>query len=181
MLGTIDRRICCVAAQVPTISGYEQSLRRVRPDAIAAAHEAYVRDREARDRGAEPEMRRVVPDLPGDAAVYEGAHAQAFYLHVRSNLPESAWPNMVTVRSLELSSEYEPGTHVTRVTPTPLLMIVAEQDDVTPTDLALKALGEAREPKKLVLLRGGHFSPHMEEFEEAAGAALEWLGTHLLR
>ncbi|MFG1456276.1 alpha/beta fold hydrolase [Xanthobacter sp. VTT E-85237] len=37
VLGAIDRRIACVVAQVPTISGYQQSLRRVRPDAIAAA------------------------------------------------------------------------------------------------------------------------------------------------
>lgn len=181
VLGAVDRRIGCVVAQVPTISGYEQSLRRVRPDAIAAAREAYVRDREARYRGEEPAVRRVVPDLPGGAAVYEGADARAFYLHVRGDLPEAAWPNMVTVRSLEFASEYEPGIYVTRVTPTPLLMIVAEHDDVTPTDLALKAYGEAREPKRLVLLRGGHFSPYMEKFEEAAGAALEWFRTHLLR
>jgi len=33
VVGAIDRRVRCVVAQVPTISGYEQGLRRVAPDA----------------------------------------------------------------------------------------------------------------------------------------------------
>ena len=36
VLGATDRRIRAVVSQVPTISGYEQGLRRVPPDAIAA-------------------------------------------------------------------------------------------------------------------------------------------------
>lgn len=45
----------------------------------------------------------------------------------------------MTLRSTEMSSEYEPGVYVHRITPTSLLMIVAENDDVTPSDLALDA------------------------------------------
>jgi uncharacterized protein len=36
MLGATDRRLRCIVAQVPTISGYEQGLRRVSPDAAPA-------------------------------------------------------------------------------------------------------------------------------------------------
>jgi phosphoglycerate dehydrogenase-like enzyme len=36
LLGATDRRIRAVVSRVPTISGYEQGLRRVPPDAVAA-------------------------------------------------------------------------------------------------------------------------------------------------
>ncbi len=177
VLGAIDRRVRCVVAQVPTISGYQQSLRRVRPDAIAAMRDGFDADRVARFRGAEPATRAVVPARPGDPAVYPGDDARAFYLSAE---PDRSWPNAVTLRSLEMASEYEPGVYVPRITPTPLLMIVADRDDVTPTDLALEAFGNAREPKKLVLVRGGHFSPYGEKLDESSGAASDWFGLHLL-
>jgi dienelactone hydrolase len=36
VLGATERRLRAVVAQVPTISGFEQGLRRIRPDAVAA-------------------------------------------------------------------------------------------------------------------------------------------------
>src|SRR5207249_7767282 len=36
VLGATDRRLRCVVAQVPTISGYEQGLRRIAPENVAA-------------------------------------------------------------------------------------------------------------------------------------------------
>ena len=65
VLAAIDKRIKCVVAQVPTISGYQQSLRRVRPDEIAAARRNYEADRKARYRGEAPVMRALVPPSPG--------------------------------------------------------------------------------------------------------------------
>jgi fermentation-respiration switch protein FrsA (DUF1100 family) len=50
---------------------------------------------------------------------------------------------------------------------------------VTPTDLALKAYEQALQPKKLVLLSGGHFVPYVEQFEESSNAAKEWFTRHL--
>ncbi len=85
----------------------------------------------------------------------------------------------MTLRSTEMSSEYEPGVYVHRITPTSLLMIVAENDDVTPSDLALDAYRQALEPKELVLIKGGHFSPYDEKFEIASQAALRRLRKHL--
>src|SRR5258707_14118651 len=47
VLGATDRRLRAVVAQVPTISGFEQGLRRVAPDGIAALERAFAED----DRG----------------------------------------------------------------------------------------------------------------------------------
>jgi fermentation-respiration switch protein FrsA (DUF1100 family) len=52
---------------------------------------------------------------------------------------------------------YEPGIWVSRVSPTPLLMVVARDDKLTVADLALAAYERALEPKRLALIPGGHY------------------------
>jgi hypothetical protein len=54
VLGATDRRLRCVVAQVPTISGYEQSLRRVAPEKVAALEESFSEDERALFRGELP-------------------------------------------------------------------------------------------------------------------------------
>jgi fermentation-respiration switch protein FrsA (DUF1100 family) len=58
---------------------------------------------------------------------------------------------------------------------------VAAGDHLTPTDLALEAYQRAREPKRLVLLPGGHFDAYVKDFETASGAARDWFREHLTR
>ena len=79
-----------------------------------------------------------------------------------------------------MACEYEPGAHIERISPTPLLMIVARNDVITPTDLALSAYNRALEPKQLVLLPGGHFDAYTASFEYAAIPARNWFVQHLL-
>jgi fermentation-respiration switch protein FrsA (DUF1100 family) len=76
--------------------------------------------------------------------------------------------------------EYEPGAYIEYVSPTPLLMVVAAGDHLTVADEAIAAYGRALEPKKLVLLKGGHFDAYVKSFDEASGAACEWFAEHLL-
>ena len=59
--------------------------------------------------------------------------------------------------------EVDNAPFVPWISPTPLLMIVALGDEVTPPDLSLDAYSKAKEPKKLVLLPGNHFAPYSEE------------------
>jgi uncharacterized protein len=47
------------------------------------------------------------------------------------------WENSVTLRSTRLARMYEPGIWAPRISPTPLLMVVATHDTVTLTELAL--------------------------------------------
>ncbi|HEX6381909.1 MAG TPA: alpha/beta hydrolase, partial [Acidimicrobiia bacterium] len=86
-----------------------------------------------------------------------------------------------TLRSVEMFLEYEPGAYISRVSPTPLLMVVAAGDILTVSDLAIDAYENAREPKKLVILPGGHFDAYTgPDFETSSGAARDWLAQHLL-
>ena len=65
----------------------------------------------------------------------------------------------MTVRSSRAARMYEPGTWISRVSPTPLLMIVGLDDTITLTDLALAGYERALQPKKLITIPGGHFEP----------------------
>jgi fermentation-respiration switch protein FrsA (DUF1100 family) len=177
VLGATDRRLRCVVAQVPTISGYEQGLRRVSPDATPALEHAFNEDERGCLRGELPRREAVVSGDLSVPAAYRSPDAIDFYLQP---VPEGLWKNEVTLRSTRAARMYEPGIWVSRVSPTPLLMIVARDDKLTIADLALAAYERALEPKRLALIPGGHFDPYLDQFPLAEAAAAEWFREHLL-
>jgi fermentation-respiration switch protein FrsA (DUF1100 family) len=70
---------------------------------------------------------------------------------------------------------YNPSFHIHHITPTPLLMTVAENDVLMPTDLSLAAYAKALEPKELQILPGGHFDVFGPNFEKIIGRQAEFL------
>jgi uncharacterized protein len=178
VLGATDRRLRAVVAQVPTISGYEQSLRRVAPDQVPALEAAFIDDERRQYRGEPPTTQAVVSPDPATRAAYRSDDAIAFY---NQPVTEGAWENIVSLRSTQAARMYEPGTWISRVSPTPLLMIVGLDDSITVADLALAAYERALQPKKLLTIRGGHFDPYLQRFAEASGAACTWFTEHLVK
>jgi fermentation-respiration switch protein FrsA (DUF1100 family) len=177
ILGATDRRLRCVVAQVPTISGYEQGLRRVAPEAAPALEETFYADERAQLRGAPPHRQAVVSSDPTVPAAYRSRDAIDFYLQP---VPTGLWHNEITLRSTRQARMYEPGAWIARVSPTPLLMVIAKDDRLTVADLALAAYERALEPKQLALLPGGHFDPYLGQFARAEAAATAWFREHLL-
>jgi fermentation-respiration switch protein FrsA (DUF1100 family) len=100
-----------------------------------------------------------------------------FYLQP---IPTGLWENDITLRSTRAARMYEPGNWISRVSPTPLLLIVARDDKLTVADLALAAYEGALEPKRLALIPGGHFDPYLDQFPLAEAAATQWFREHLL-
>lgn len=176
-VAAVDRRVKCVVSQVPTISGWEQTQRRIPPARMEAMHALYAEERDRLAAGQPPRLRAVVPAGDGCASVYDAPDAVAFYGAAAELAPD--WRNAVTFSTLAHSAEYEPGAQIERISPTPLLMIVASHDTVTPTDLALAAYGRALEPKRLLLLPGSHFVPYVQAFDTASAAAEAWFRRHL--
>ena len=173
-VAAIDRRVRCIVTQVPTISGHAQALRRTAPPNVAALLGRFDADRLARYRGEAPATLPLVSDDPSTPCVSPGPEAFDYY-----SIP--GFVNAITLRSVELSRENEPGIHIARVSPTPMLMLVASHDTVTPTDLALAAYIRALEPKRLMIVDGGHFSPYAQHFEATSRAAADWFDAHLRR
>ena len=176
VLGATERRLRCVVAQVPTISGFEQGLRRIAPENIHLIEEMFAEDDRAQLRGETPRRQAIVSADPAIPAAYRASDAIDFYLQP---VPEGAWENNVTVRSTRAARMYEPGHWIARVSPTPLLMVVATRDTITLTDLELAAYERALQPKRLVTIEGGHFDPYLGGFKASSTAAVEWFRQHL--
>jgi fermentation-respiration switch protein FrsA (DUF1100 family) len=178
VLGAIDKRIKSVACQVPLVSGFRNIQRLVRQDFLAPNLAAMDQDRAGRYRGEPPGMVPVADPDPLTVSALPTPDSWEWFSETGKRLA-SAWRNEVTLRSVEMFMEYEPGVYVERISPTPLLMVVAAGDHLTPTDLALEAYQRAREPKRLVLLPGGHFDAYVKGFDAASGAARDWFLEHL--
>jgi pimeloyl-ACP methyl ester carboxylesterase len=184
--GAIDRRVRCVVAQVPTISGWRTTLRRFPFDGLAELRARCDADREARLDGAMPVMVPVAAGLDLEGARDQPADRPgpigndgARWCAAMAGSRLTRWENAVTLRSLERYAEYEPGSYVERVAPTPLLVVCMAEDTVTPADEILGAYERAREPKRLALLPGGHYDAYVEQRDAAAGAAAAWFAEHL--
>ena len=178
VLGAIDRRIKCVVSQVPLVSGSRNLKRLVRADMAAAMREQFDADRDARFKGAAPVMIPVVAEDPVGPAALPTADSWTWFTETgRSRAP--SWRNEVTLRTVEMLGEYEPGSYIERISPTPLLMIIADGDHLAVADEAFSAYNRALEPKKLLVLKGGHFDAYVRDFEASSGAARDWFAAHL--
>ncbi|WP_346269081.1 alpha/beta hydrolase [Burkholderia ambifaria] len=179
MLSAIDRRVKCVVSQVPMISGKETIDRAVRPDHLQAMRATLDEDRMRRFAGEAPGM---IPAVSGDPAVPSAMPpADAWeWFSATSQTRAPAWKNEVTLRSIEMLMEYEPGSYVRSISPTPLLVVAAPADHVCVGDLQLAAFDRALEPKKLVMLTGGHFDAYTgPNFDAGCGAAVSWFKQYL--
>lgn len=177
-VAAIDRRVRAVVSQAPAISGWRNVLRLVRADLIALYRAQFDADRAERYRGAAPAMVPVVAEGVFDPCALPTADAWQWFTEAGRTIAP-AWRNEVTLRSVEMLSEYEPGVYVPRISPTPLLMVVGAHDHLTVADEALAAYNDALEPKRLLLVDGGHFDVYTTRFDETAGAAAEWFTAHL--
>lgn len=172
-VGAADKRVKAVLAQVPLISGWENLSRLIRSDFMPSMTTTFAEDRLARAQGKEAGTIPVVDENPQAPSALPTADSYQFF---SAWAKKCEWKNVITVRSVEELRAYEPATHIHRISPTPLLMTVASNDVLTPTDLALSAFARALEPKELHILPGGHFDGYSgPNFEVNAGKQAEFL------
>jgi uncharacterized protein len=180
VVGAIDRRVKCVVAQVPLISGHRNARRLIRADFIAAVQGQFDADRNARYASQPRAMIPVVAQDPMAPCALPTPDSWQWFTDTGKNRAP-AWRNEVTLQSVEMFTEYEPGAYIEWVSPTPLMMVVAAGDHLTVSDEALAAYQRALEPKKLTLLPGGHFDAYVKGFEASSAAARDWFVQHLAR
>jgi len=178
VVAAIDRRVKAVVSQVPLVSGSANIRDLVRADFRAGFREMFDADRAARYAGDPPAMVPVVAEDPLAPSALPTPDSWTFFTETGKTRAPS-WRNEVTLRTVEMLGEYEPGSYLARISPTPLLMLVAETDHLTPADLAIDAYEQARQPKRLVILPGGHFDAYVAGFEQASVPARDWFRQHL--
>ncbi|MPY93335.1 MAG: alpha/beta fold hydrolase [Acidimicrobiia bacterium] len=176
VVAAIDRRVKAVCGQVPLISGRRAFEMLVRIDFWEPTWQLLIADRLARARGEAPAMLPVVGPDPMAQSALPTADSYEFFAAYEG----TSWKNEVTLRTLELFQGYEPGEYLRRISPTPLLMVVAPGDRLVAGELACEAYETAAHPKKLVLVPGGHFDAYVGPgFEISSGAARDWFVEHL--
>jgi uncharacterized protein len=179
VVAAIDRRVKCVVSQVPIISGSQGFRRLVRADFIAALQGQLHADRAHRASGGAPTMIPVVAQDPLAPSALPTADSYQWFTET-AKLRAPSWRNEVTARTIEYGFGYEPGAYIGLISPTPLLLVVAVQDHLAVSDLAITAYERAFEPKRLVLLPGGHFDAYVGEFDQSFEAARDWFSAHLM-
>ena len=116
-----DRRVKTAVSQVPLVSGSANLRALVRADLIAGLRAAFDADRAARYGGAAPTMVPVVSeDLFGAAALPTPDSWAWFTETARARAP--SWKNEVTLRSIESFTEYEPGSYIRFISPSPFAL-----------------------------------------------------------
>jgi len=178
VVGAIDRRVKAVVAQVPLISGRANIRALVRADFIAGFRQMFDADRLARFQGQPPAMVPVVDKDPLAASALPTPDSWEWFTQTGETRAPS-WRNEVTLRTVEMLGEYEPGIYLPYISPTPLLLLVAEGDHLTPSEFAIAAFDEAHQPKELVIMPGGHFDAYTKGFEASSGPARDWFLRHL--
>lgn len=178
VVAAVDRRVKAVVSQVPMISGHDNVRALVRSDLIAGFREMFDADRLARFQGQPPAMVPVVAEDPLAPSALPTADSWQWFTETGQSRAPS-WKNECTLRSVEMFTEYEPITYLPYISPTPLLMLPAIGDHLTPSELAIAAFDTAHEPKKLQILPGGHFDAYVKGASISQGAARDWFVQHL--
>lgn len=178
-LAAFDKRVKAVVSQVPVSNVWESYFAALPPEAInnISAWHAQART-ERMTSGEVPYFPVVAPE--GQPAAMRQPESYQWFTEMSKRAPR--WENRVSVESLETGIDYDPTAFIHLISPTPLLMVIASDDIVTPTEQEKKAFQRAREPKKLVVVQGRHFDAyngpkHMEFF----APQLEWFQQHLMK
>jgi hypothetical protein len=166
-VSALDDRVKCVVSQVPLVSGQRTFEAWVPEKSRPRFLDRLAADRDARARGEPPAVTPAA--LPGSETA-EWAEAVD---------KDGTYANEITLRSLDLLRGYEPISFMERIAPTPLLMIVANQDTQTPVAWQREAFERAGEPKKLLALQGRHYDPYTLRLDQSRQAALDWFREHL--
>jgi len=185
VVAAVDRRVKAVVSQVPFIAGHDQFVLGNGQAGLAAIDQNMNQDRQRRLRGEEPgriALVRMAGD-PADQVVLFEDQADYDYLVGGPEGPAEGWINSVTIRSTGRALAYDVRPFMRRISPTPLLMIVAGDDKTTPPSLALEAYDAALEPKDLMMISGGHYGvywPHLSR-DLVTAAAADWFEIHLVQ
>jgi len=177
-LAAFDKRIKVIVAQVPTISPWRQIIHRSGRDGLSQLMEMLAADRLQRSDSQTVNYIQVVGPEGEPSAL---SAPDAFEAMTRNAAMAPNWINKLTLESLEHYIEYHPTASIELISPTPLMMVLAEQDSLIPAELGRAAFERAGEPKELKTFAYGHFEIYETEpwFSKAVSSMVDWFVKHL--
>lgn len=177
-LAAFDKRIKAVVAQVPTISPWRQIIHRSGRDGLNQLMHMLTADRLQRFDSETVNYIQVVGPKGELSAL---SAPDAYEAMTRNAAIAPNWINKVTMESLENYTEYHPTASIELISPTPLMMVLAEQDSLIPAELARAAFDRAGDPKELKTFPCRHFEVYETEpwFSKAVGSMVDWYTRYL--
>jgi hypothetical protein len=176
-VGTFDKRVKAVVAQVPGIMN--PTLRRaINPERWGRLGELLLRDRIERYKtGAVNYMKFVAAE--GEPCYLPGKEAYDGYMAYKEKAPN--WRNQITLESLEKMREFDAISSIELMSPTALLLVVAEKERLaTPIDVNRATFEKARPPKDMIVLPVGHFEMYREPWlSKSLDPAINWYKQYL--
>jgi uncharacterized protein len=170
-----DPRVRCVVVQIPNVSGHRNAAKLYSAEQLREIRRRAAIDRAARLGGEPPMTVPMFSDDPDVLCAFPGPIPEEYHEPITTGI----WNNDTTIRSIEHFVEFEPAGWLPYVTPKPLLMIIAENDRCTYTEVQREVYDAASEPKELLTYDGGHFDAYTTFFEETGPPARDWFVEHL--
>jgi fermentation-respiration switch protein FrsA (DUF1100 family) len=172
-VAAIDPRVKCVVSVVGIGNGGRWMRGVRRPDEWHDLVERSARDRVKRTLEGESELVNREEILLPDRQSAELAAA------ARRNNPAAV--NRIPLEYVDDTMGFNPEWVVDRIAPRPVLFITTDNDRLVPPEESEALYLRAREPKKLVVLKGyGHYEVYAEPaFAEVMAPTLAWFGQHL--
>jgi len=171
VIGAADDRVRAVVAQAPYVGDPELD------DADGAAFAAIRAAAMGDEPGPGEQLVGPLPVVAADPAapaMLPQPESWEWFQTLAQQAP--SWRNEVTLLLDGAPAPFEPALAARQLAATPLLMIVATEDRVADTTLALAAFERAGEPKRLELVVGDHFVVyHGSGFDQASSAARDFL------
>ena len=185
IVGALDPRVQCVVSNVPVCDAFEGILRLQGTKRFRALRQAILEDRRRLFRTGEYGYMAFAGENEDDDLVNVPLEeVKEVFLQIQATMAPRIELRQ-TIASCESLLEYTVFPYIRRLVETPVLMVVAEGDDVTWVDIETRAFNEiptAR--KKLLTLPSGvtHSSLYRDSSptELSAKWAAEWLAEHLV-
>lgn len=174
-----DRRVKAVVSQVPFINGVRNIQQFLRLSELPDFLKMLDDDRVRRMKGEPSAYVPVTTSDPAQPAAFPGLRTHNYFHTFVSSVSNLKWENKVTVRSLEYLIDFDVSGYAPYIGPTPLMMIVSNDDSSTPTDIALDFFHNAHEPKELMVIKADHYASYIEDFPKTSAAARDFFVKNL--
>ena len=172
-VGAVDHRAKCIVSVVGIGHGARWMSRVRRVDEWFDLQERSQRDREKRATTGESEQVERSEILLPDRQSAELAAA------ARRNNPAAV--GTIPLEYVDDTVGFNPEWIVDKVSPRPILFITTDDDRLVLPEESEQLYAHAKEPKKLVVLKGyGHYEVYLEPaFSEVMAATLDWFQEYL--
>jgi dienelactone hydrolase len=182
ILAAVEPRAKVVASVVPVIDGYVNMKQGHGSMAFPQFEAALLEDRRARATGKGGTMPMTTPTPSEELATWPYPHVKAIFdvIKAREAPLHEHWN---TIESAEMLTNYSVYPFLPRILNVPVLMILAENDNVTMWDLEIDAFNKIPSNRKKleVLPKTSHMSIYSEETDtnEVGNLAGQWFADQL--